>query len=371
MESVRSIQKRYQIILLLAAVFLCFHSSVAKGEETGKIAVNYTASSVTFRVYKAASKTEAGYEKEESFKDCVMDFEKQDGESLRDLGLTLYACVIKDQILPDMEEVTDQEGDTLFSGLEEGWYLLTSDNATVPVMVEVTGEKAVQVTPKAELPNQGNPSENQTEPSTETETETEVSTETETHAPTETETQAQTETETQAPTKTETEVSTETETQAPTETEAQAQTETVRVKKVWSDKGHEKERPSSLVVFLYQDDTLYDTVRLRERSNWTYTWSELPADHVYLVVEKSVPKGYEMTISREGSLFQIKNVRQPAVKNDTPVVVETKSTEKETSVTVKKESLPRTGQMWWPVILLAAGGILFVVWGLIMKKNRK
>jgi hypothetical protein len=212
MGSMGSIQKRYCIILLLAAVFLCFHSSVAKGEDTGKIAVNDTKSSVTFRIYKVATRTETGYEKEERFKDCVIDFEKQDGESLRNLGITLYDCVARDQILPDMEEMTDKDGDALFSGLEEGWYLLTSDSSTVPVIVEVAGGEPVEVIPK-----------------------------------------------------------------------------------------------------------------------------------------KQEPKG----------------------TNDTPVVVETKRSETETSVTVKKGNLPRTGQLWWPVILLAAGGILFVVWGLIIKRKRK
>jgi LPXTG-motif cell wall-anchored protein len=63
--------------------------------------------------------------------------------------------------------------------------------------------------------------------------------------------------------------------------------------------------------------------------------------------------------------------QEPKGTNDTPVVVETKRSETETSVTVKKGNLPRTGQLWWPVILLAAGGILFVVWGLIIKRKRK
>ena len=78
------------------------------------------------------------------------------------------------------------------------------------------------------------------------------------------------------------------------------------VLKVWSDDGHEDERPESVVVDLLRDGKVYDTATLSAENKWRYTWT-LPAGFSYSVVEGNVPEGYESTVTRSGSMFTITN----------------------------------------------------------------
>ena len=47
------------------------------------------------------------------------------------------------------------------------------------------------------------------------------------------------------------------------------------IEKVWEDAGHENNRPNSIIVNIYADDELYDTIEITAQDNWTYTLYEL------------------------------------------------------------------------------------------------
>lgn len=118
------------------------------------------------------------------------------------------------------------------------------------------------------------------------------------------------------------------------------------VQKIWVDDGKEKKRPDEIVVNLYmaKSDEPYDTVVLNEDNNWKYTWTELPNGEKWNVSEQVVPEDYKVSYQVDGSTFAITNTYDGP---DTPTV---------------GGRLPQTGQLWWPVPILAILGIaLFAI----------
>ena len=109
--------------------------------------------------------------------------------------------------------------------------------------------------------------------------------------------------------------------------------------------------------------------------NGKVTFSSLPFG-LYLVVQKTAPAGYGETepflvslpYLEEGE-YQYDVASQP--KTDLERDVTTKPT---TSPTTKPAAssggkLPQTGQLWWPVPVLACGGLGCIVVGLIRKRR--
>ncbi len=115
------------------------------------------------------------------------------------------------------------------------------------------------------------------------------------------------------------------------------------VKKVWNDGG--KNRPESVSVQLLNGDTVVDTVTLNEQNGWSHTWSSQPEGDAWSVCETDVPKGYTPTYQKSGTVFTVTNT----------------------------STLIQTGQLKWPIPLLAGAGlILFAAgWILYYKGKRK
>ncbi len=131
---------------------------------------------------------------------------------------------------------------------------------------------------------------------------------------------------------------------------------TVKVLKVWE--GSETQRPEEIEVELIRDEKIIDTVILNEKMNWRYTWDNLEKGN-YLVCEKNVPQGYEMSITHEGKTFVIKNTANELTTGE----------DNSQSETTTQTKLPQTGMLKWPVPYLAGAGILFFMAGWVI--NRK
>lgn len=134
---------------------------------------------------------------------------------------------------------------------------------------------------------------------------------------------------------------------------------TRKVLKVWSDDGHENQRPKEIIVQLLRDSKVYDTVTLNKDNNWRYTWKDLDSDYAWTVVEKE-NSGYTVRVERDGVTFVVTNTYVPKEPEPTEPTKPTKPT---------KPNLPQTGQLWWPVPMLLMVGVLFVLIGLIRCKR--
>ena len=111
--------------------------------------------------------------------------------------------------------------------------------------------------------------------------------------------------------------------------------------KRWS--GSSKERPDSVTVTLYDGKTAYETVRLSDKNDWSYTWEDLDADGNWQVVETNIPKGYVPSYKVKGDVVTITNTK----------------------------TLIQTGQLNWPIWVLGGAGILLVVLGVVTLTKRK
>lgn len=120
--------------------------------------------------------------------------------------------------------------------------------------------------------------------------------------------------------------------------------EELTVKKVWDDRDSGK-RPASITVELLCGDRVYDTVELRESMSWTYTWTELEAGKTWSVREVNVPAGYQVEYSVDGTNLVITNSALP------PLI--------------------QTGQLNWPVPVMAGLGVLLFALGWIMRSTKR
>ena len=140
-----------------------------------------------------------------------------------------------------------------------------------------------------------------------------------------------------------------------------------KVLKIWDDKGFEHLRPKEIEVYLLCDGKFFGTAKLSRKNNWRYTWDGLEAGHRWTVTEK-VPEGYTVKIEKEGITYVVTN---KVIKGTTPPQ---KPVEPPKPIEPQKPAepqLPQTGQLRWPVPVLFVTGSLFVVAGVIRRKNHE
>lgn len=116
------------------------------------------------------------------------------------------------------------------------------------------------------------------------------------------------------------------------------------VRKVWEDNDNEEgNRPVSVTIQLLQNGTVYDTIVLSEENNWEYTWEDLSAEYSWTVREIDVPSGYMVTYEYGEFIIIIKNT----------------------------EKLTQTGQLNWPIPVLAGAGLVLLMGGWMMRFNKR
>lgn len=88
------------------------------------------------------------------------------------------------------------------------------------------------------------------------------------------------------------------------------------VRKLWIDTGYTDQRPASVTVALYQNDTLRDTKILNAQNNWSYTWVIPGGTDTWTVVEQNVPENYDVALSVSGNVHTLTNTYIPPVDPD-------------------------------------------------------
>lgn len=123
--------------------------------------------------------------------------------------------------------------------------------------------------------------------------------------------------------------------------------------KIWQDDCHRNKRPNSITVQLICDGEAYGKpITLPHNGSWKYTWSNLEVNHKWTIAEQKVDGYKEAEIRRDGNTFVLTNICNKSTESSNPI-------------------LPKTGQLWWPVPVLTAVGILFTIFGIIRRKGRR
>lgn len=155
------------------------------------------------------------------------------------------------------------------------------------------------------------------------------------------------------------------------------------VKKIWeNDENALEKRATSISVEIYGDEKLYETVTLDESNNWTYVWVA-ESDIDWRVKEVKVPENYTVVYCSNEKQFAIVNTYSDKTPVQT-IISTTVTSNGSTRATVKNANpatgysnnntntkLPQTGLLWWPVPVMACGGVIFITLGVRLKSGNK
>ena len=118
---------------------------------------------------------------------------------------------------------------------------------------------------------------------------------------------------------------------------------TITIKKVWNTDESTK-AADSVTVQLLHNGSVIKTVTLNDANNWTATVDDVPKSDGYTVKEENVPKGFTATYTQKGYEFTVTNT----------------------------SSLIQTGQLVWPIPVLAVSGVFLILLGtMFLMKKRK
>ena len=116
----------------------------------------------------------------------------------------------------------------------------------------------------------------------------------------------------------------------------------ITIRKAWNTDASTK-ASDSVTVQLLRDGILVETATLSDQNNWQVIYTDMPESDVYSIVEVNVPKGFTATYSKNGYIFTVTNTA----------------------------SLAQTGQLVWPIPVLAMTGLFLIVVGsIVLRKTR-
>ena len=79
--------------------------------------------------------------------------------------------------------------------------------------------------------------------------------------------------------------------------------------KLWRGDESRTDRPRSIELEIFRDESSYATVTLSEENNWSYRWTAKADGAKWKVVERNIPAGYTMTVEQRDTTFVITNTR--------------------------------------------------------------
>lgn len=119
------------------------------------------------------------------------------------------------------------------------------------------------------------------------------------------------------------------------------ETTDITVRKVWNVDETVK-IADHVTVSLLRDGAVVKTATLTEETGWEVTFYDMPCSDAYSIVEEYVPEGFTATYSQSGYVFTV----------------------------INSASLIQTGQVIWPIPLLAvSGAFLLAVGGAFLRRS--
>lgn len=149
------------------------------------------------------------------------------------------------------------------------------------------------------------------------------------------------------------------------------------VEKVWvGDENSIKLRSDKVVIEIYCDGEKVEEVTLDESNKWTYEW-EAEEGHEWNVLEKDVPENYKVLYTVKDTDYKVNNTLSTTI-TPTP----TPSPEGTPSPTPSPEGtptptptvpgkLPQSGQLNWPIPVLALAGLILIGIGVALAQKAK
>ena len=117
----------------------------------------------------------------------------------------------------------------------------------------------------------------------------------------------------------------------------------ITIKKVWNTNASTK-ATDSVTVQLLRDGNVVATAILNEENGWQVRYTDMPESDAYSIQEINVPKGFTATYQKTGYVFTVTNT----------------------------STLAQTGQLIWPIPVLAVSGMLLIALGVVLlQKKRK
>ena len=114
------------------------------------------------------------------------------------------------------------------------------------------------------------------------------------------------------------------------------------IKKVWNTSASVK-AADSVTVNLLRDGVVIATATLSSQNNWQITYSDMPESDTYSIKEVNIPKGFTATYSNSGYVYTVTNT----------------------------STLAQTGQLIWPIPVLAMAGLCLITIGtIVLRKSR-
>lgn len=339
------------IMVMCMAMIIPVHAAGVQGS----ITVTFSVEKTLFSIYKVAEYGKNGkYHATKEFEDYDVNWNGLTGAQGRELAKTLEGYVLRDEIIPLKNRRIDS-GKAVFDSLEKGYYLILGEQVK-------ENHKIYKPMPiLAGIPSVSKNGKNSYDlvlaPKYDVEDEEELD-----------------------------------------------EKEDQKVIKIWKDADGTEVRPASVTVQLLRNGEVYDEVKLNESNNWQYTWKNLSKKYEWHVVEKEVPEGYTVTITKEGNTIIIENTygdggeegtteeegssgsddgftgsdegstgSEDTSTDDTGTGTGTDTSTGEVPGDTpgkEKDKLPQTGQLWWPVPILAIAGIGVFTIGWVRKVRK-
>ena len=116
----------------------------------------------------------------------------------------------------------------------------------------------------------------------------------------------------------------------------------ITIKKVWNT-DESTEAADSVTVQLLKNGNVVKTATLNAQNNWQITYTDMPESDAYSIKEVNVPKGFTATYKQNDYVFTVTNT----------------------------STLIQTGQLMWPIPVLAISGMLLIASGVVLLQKKR
>lgn len=280
---------------------------------------NVVLSNMNWKIYKVADLIDGEYKVNNIFNKYKISFDISSVSSLQDAAAKYETYTILDNLEPIDKGKTDINGRIVFSGLEIGLYLLTGDP------IRISESAYVPMPSLIELNNYDD------------------------------------------------ETSWTYDLTALPKLKVLPASDLIKSKysviKKWENDTKEI-RPESITAVLYRNGVEFDSAVLNDNNNWEHIWRDLPAIADWTIKEKFIPSGYEVTYAEsENTVTIINDYKENMTESSTDE--NRKPSDSPDENLSNNEKLPQTGMLLWPVLALAASGVILFAVGYIVYKRGK